>query len=87
MHKFQKEISTLGLMERLLSINRARFWVLEERESVSSVIIASQLPFQEWHSYLGGRRNADAIKDRLLNSSYKFELAGPSLRERTCMSD
>ena len=26
MHKFQKEISTLGLMERLLSINRARFW-------------------------------------------------------------
>ena len=61
--------------------------VLEERESVSSVIIASQLPFQEWHSYLGGRRNADAIMDRLLNSSYKFELAGPSLRERTCMSD
>lgn len=31
MHKFQKEISTLGLMERLLSINRARFWVIEEK--------------------------------------------------------
>ena len=30
MHKFQKEISTLGLMERLLSINRARFWVYHE---------------------------------------------------------
>ena len=30
MHKFQKEISSLGLMERLLSINRARFWVLGE---------------------------------------------------------
>ena len=32
MHKFQKEISTLGLMERLLSINRARFWVESEPE-------------------------------------------------------
>ena len=59
--------------------------VLEEREGVSSVIIASQLPFQEWHGCLGGSRNADAIMDRLLNSSYKFELAGPSLRERTGM--
>lgn len=59
--------------------------VLEEREGVSSVIIASQMPFQEWHGCLGGSRNADAIMDRLLNSSYKFELAGPSLRERTCM--
>ena len=29
MHKFQKEISTLGLMERLLSINRARFWAAD----------------------------------------------------------
>lgn len=26
MQKFQKEISILGLLERLLSINRARFW-------------------------------------------------------------
>ena len=56
--------------------------ILEEREGNSSVIIAIQLPFTEWHHFLGGSRNADAIMDRLLNSSYQFELAGPSLRER-----
>ena len=28
MQKFQKEISILGLMGSLLSINRARFWVI-----------------------------------------------------------
>lgn len=59
--------------------------VLEEREGCSSVIIASQLPFNEWHHYLGGNRNADAIMDRLINSSYQFELEGPSLRERNAL--
>ena len=37
MHKFQKEISTLGLMERLLSINRARFWGFESEAAVQKV--------------------------------------------------
>ena len=56
--------------------------VLEEREETSSIAIAAQLPFNEWHRYLGGSRNADAIMDRLLNSSYQFELRGASMRER-----
>lgn len=60
--------------------------ILEEREGNSSVIISSQLPFPEWHHFLGGSRNADAIMDRLLNTSYKFELAGPSLRERLALN-
>lgn len=59
--------------------------VLEEREGTASVEIGSQLPFNEWHRYLGGNRNADAIMDRLLNSSYQFELEGPSLRERSAL--
>ena len=49
------------------------------------MVIGSQLPFNEWHHYLGGNRNADAIMDRLLNSSYQFELEGPSLRERSAL--
>lgn len=57
--------------------------LLEERESNSSVAIASQLPFEEWHQYLGGNRSADAIMDRLLNSSYQVNLGGQSLRELT----
>ena len=59
--------------------------VLEEREGTASVEIGSQLPFNEWHRYLGGNRNADALMDRLLNSSYQFELEGPSLRERSAL--
>ena len=59
--------------------------VLEEREGTASVAIGSQMPFDEWHRYLGGNRNADAIMDRLLNSSYQFELEGPSLRERSAL--
>ena len=57
--------------------------VLEEREGVSSVIIASQLPFQEWHGCLGGSRNADTTTAPLLNSSYKIELARTPLHAHT----
>lgn len=59
--------------------------VLEEREGTALVAIGSQQPFNEWHHYLGGNRNADAIMDRLLNSSYQFELEEPSLRERSAL--
>lgn len=56
--------------------------LLEERKSKNSVAIASQLPYEEWHQYLRGNRSADAIMDRLLNSSYQMNLGGQSLRER-----
>lgn len=56
--------------------------ILDERIGNSSVAIASQLPFDEWHQFLGNNRNADAIIDCLFNSSYRMTLAGQSLRER-----
>ena len=56
--------------------------MLEEREGVSSIAIASQLPFNAWHERLGKGLNADAIMDRLINTSYEFSLSGNSLRER-----
>lgn len=56
--------------------------IIEEREGNSSLAIASQVPFKEWHQCFGSGCNADAIMDRLLNTSYKIELAGQSMRER-----
>jgi DNA replication protein DnaC len=47
-----------------------------------SIIITSQLPIKDWHVFIGEPTIADAIIDRLLNVSYKFELRGGSMRKK-----
>ncbi len=56
--------------------------VVEERSGRGSVAITSQLPVSEWHQVIGEATLADAILDRLVHSSYRIELDGPSLRAR-----
>lgn len=56
--------------------------LLEERYCHASTIIAGQMSMDHWHDYLSDSRSADAILDRLLNSSYHVTLHGKSLRER-----
>lgn len=75
-------IDDLGTSQLRPDTVAALLAILDERIGVSSVAIASQLPFEEWHQFLGNDRNADAIIDRLFNSGYKMTLAGRSLRER-----
>ena len=58
----------------------------DRRDDGTSVIIASQRPVNDWYSYLGGDMHADAILDRLKNSSYIIELRGRSLRESTAVA-
>lgn len=55
--------------------------LLEERYCHASTVLAGQMSTDLWHEYLGQSRSADAILDRVLNSSYIVELRGPSLRE------
>ena len=57
--------------------------ILDARAKKGSLIIASQRPFREWYEYLGSNYYADAIIDRLKNTSYRIELKGHSLREST----
>ncbi len=57
--------------------------LIDDRAGKGSLIIASQRPFREWYDYLGGNYHADALIDRLKNSSYRLELKGRSLREST----
>jgi len=57
--------------------------VLEERHNVSSTIVTSQLPLDNWHEVIGNPTLADAILDRLVHNAYKINLKGESLRKKT----
>ena len=45
-----------------------------------ATIIASQLPVEHWHAWIGDASIADAILDRLLSRSHRLALKGKSLR-------
>lgn len=55
--------------------------ILEIRANKKSTIFASQFSPEGWHERLGGGPVADAILDRITNSSYTIFLQGKSLRE------
>ena len=56
--------------------------VVEDRSGSASIIVASQLPVSSWHSVFADATIADAVLDRLLQNAYRFELKGPSKRQR-----
>jgi DNA replication protein DnaC len=51
--------------------------ILDDRVNTSSTLIASQLPVDTWHAYLGEPTVADAILDRLVHHSHRIELKIP----------
>ena len=57
--------------------------ILEDRHGRKSTIIISQLPVCSWHGIIGESTVADAIMDRLVYKSYRFELDGDSIRGKT----
>lgn len=58
--------------------------ILEVRNNKKSTIFGSQFSPEGWHERLGGGPVADAILDRITNSSYTIFLQGNSLRETYC---
>ncbi len=54
--------------------------VIEDRHGRRSTLIASQLPTQHWHDYIGEATLADAILDRLLHRPHRINLTGQSMR-------
>ena len=56
--------------------------IIEDRYMAGSTIIAGQLPIKDWHEFIGEPTIADAVMDRLLHVSYKFELKGGSMRKK-----
>lgn len=57
--------------------------ILDDRISIGATLIASQLPVDTWHAYLGEPTLADAILDRLVHQSHRIELKvpGQSMRD------
>jgi len=57
------------------------FEIIEDRTELNSTIITSQLPVSDWYNYLNNNTVADAILDRIVHSSHRIELSGPSMRK------
>lgn len=44
--------------------------------------IASQLPYEKWYDVITEKTIADAIMERLINSSHRITLGGESMRKK-----
>jgi len=57
--------------------------IIEDRHGRKSTIVISQLPVANWYDVMRDNTTAaDAILDRLVHTSVRFELSGPSLRKK-----
>jgi DNA replication protein DnaC len=55
--------------------------VVEDRQGISSTIIATQVPLENWFELIGDPTVADAILDRLIHNAHKINLKGESMRK------
>ena len=56
--------------------------VIEDRNGLLSTLVASQLPVENWHDFIGEATLADAILDRLLHNAHRLPLTGESMRKK-----
>lgn len=57
--------------------------IIDARTRTSSVLLAGQLPFKDWHAYIDNPMVADAILDRVVNTTHRIQLTGESMRKLT----
>ncbi len=55
--------------------------IIEDRFNTSTTIVSAQIPVSAWYDIIGEGTIADAILDRLVNSSHRIDLKGESLRK------
>lgn len=55
--------------------------VIDDRFNKNSTIVSSQIPVSAWYDIIGEGTIADAILDRLVNTSHRIDLKGESLRK------
>jgi DNA replication protein DnaC len=56
--------------------------LLDDRYARRSTIITSQLPVDQWHTYLDDPTLADAILDRVTHNAHHLALTGDSMRKQ-----
>jgi DNA replication protein DnaC len=54
--------------------------LIENRMGARSLLLTSQLPLEDWHGTFDNKTVADAVMDRVINTSYEIELKGESMR-------
>jgi len=57
------------------------FEIFEDKTETGSLLIASQLPANEWHDYINEPTIADAMIDRVVHRSHILILKGESMRK------
>ncbi|MFV0506647.1 MAG: ATP-binding protein, partial [Bacteroidales bacterium] len=55
--------------------------IIDDRYNKQSTIVVSQIPVSIWYDIIGEGTIADAILDRLVNSSHRIDLKGDSMRK------
>jgi len=75
-------LDDFGLASITQDTRIALLQLLEDRYERKSVIIVSQLPIDKWYDYISEATLADAIMDRLVNTSSHIDLKGESMRKR-----
>jgi len=55
--------------------------IIDDRYNNKSTIVSSQIPVSTWYDVIGEGTIADAILDRIVNSSHRIDLRGESLRK------
>lgn len=58
------------------------FKLMEERYGKKSTLITTNLPYEEWYSFLGQKQMVGALLDRLRHRCATVTIDGPSLRDR-----
>jgi len=55
--------------------------ICDDRYSIRSTVLTSQVPISHWHDQIGDPTVADSILDRLVHNAHRIELAGASMRK------
>lgn len=55
--------------------------IIDDRFNQKTTIVSAQIPVSAWYDIIGEGTIADAILDRLVNSSHRIDLKGESLRK------
>jgi len=55
--------------------------IIDDRFDQHSTIVCSQIPVSAWYDIIGEGTIADAVLDRLVNTSHRIDLNGESLRK------
>lgn len=74
-------VDDLGLAPMTSPERRDLLEVIEDRHGLSSTIVATQLPIENWHDNIRDPTIADAILDRLIHNAHKINLKGQSMRK------